>query len=273
MSTAAASSATHHQPSTSAAATGSSSSSSSSSSLSPRPPTSPPPTIASPSVAHAHAHAQIPSAAQQTSPPPPQLQSTLPSAETQRHVAEARRAVVATLENMMDSELQWRASTLHSNAAALSKQAQDVQRATEGLRRENVKLAREADAAARRLKELGNVQNWAEVLERDFLVLEETVRLANSDRSCSCSECGSYTGSESDGGDMDEDQRAMKLDKKERGKGVEGRKTLDVEMDIDTENHAPGTFSDASRSLTEADSSMGRGAKGSDTASMSTISR
>ncbi|KAF5682208.1 hypothetical protein FCIRC_5111 [Fusarium circinatum] len=238
MSTAAASSATHHQPSTSAAATGSSSSSSSS--LSPRPPTSPPPAIASPSVAHAHAHAQIPSEAQQTSPPPPpQLQPTLPSAETQRHVAEARRAVVATLENMMDSELQWRASTLHSNAAALSKQAQDVQRATEGLRRENVKLAREADAAARRIKELGNVQNWAEVLERDFLVLEETVRLANSDRSCSCSECGSYTGSESDGDDVDEDQRAMKLDEEERGKGVEGRKTFDVEMDIDTENHAP----------------------------------
>ncbi|KAF4449158.1 hypothetical protein F53441_7554 [Fusarium austroafricanum] len=254
-------------PSSSTAATGSSSSSSSS--LSPRPPTSPPPTIASPSVAHAHAHAQMPSAAQQTSPPPPPLQPTLPSAETQRHVAEARRAVVATLENMMDSELQWRASTLHSNATVLSKQAQDVQRATDGLRRENVKLAREADAAARKLKELGNVQNWAEVLERDFLVLEETVRLANSDRSCSCSDCGSYTGSEGD----DEGEQAMELDKEEGGKGVEGRKTLGVEMEIDTDHHAPGTFSDASRSLTEADSSVGRGAKGSDTASTSTMSR
>ncbi|KAM0556816.1 hypothetical protein ACHAPJ_005876 [Fusarium lateritium] len=261
MSTAAASSASHQQP---AAAEGSSSSSSSS--LSPRPPTSPPPTIASPSVAHAHAHAQIPSAAQQTSPPPPHLQPTLPSAETQRHVAEARRAVVATLENMMDSELQWRASTLHSNAAALGKQAQDVQRATDGLRRENVKLAREADAAARKLKELGNVQNWAEVLERDFLVLEETVRLANSDRSCSCSECGSYSGSES--------ESEMDLDGEDRGKGVEGRKTgLDVEMTIDTEHHPPGTFSDASRSLTDPESSVGRGAKESDTASMSTASR
>ncbi|KAF4343681.1 hypothetical protein FBEOM_2354 [Fusarium beomiforme] len=270
MSTAAASSATHQQPGNSAAATGSSSSSSSS--LSPHPPTSPPPTIASPSVAHAHAHAQIPSAAQQTSPPPPQLQPTLPSAETQRHVAEARRAVVATLENMMDSELQWRAATLHSNAAALSKQAQDVQRATEGLRRENIKLAREADVAARRLKELGNVQNWAEVLERDFLVLEETVRLANSDRSCSCSECGSYTGSESENDDEGEDHRAMELDKKMRNKGLEGRKTPNDEMEIDTESHPQGTFSDASRSLTEADSSVGRAARGSDTASMSTMS-
>ncbi|KAM0340717.1 hypothetical protein ACHAPU_010389 [Fusarium lateritium] len=262
MSTTASSSAPHQQPASTTAATGSLSSSPSS--LSPRPPTSPPPTIASPAVAHAHAHAQIPSATQQTSPPPPPLQPTLPSAETQHHVAEARRAVVATLENMMDSELQWRASTLHSNAAVLSKQAQDVQRATDGLRRENVKLAREADAAAKRLKELGNVQNWAEVLERDFLVLEETVRLANSDRSCSCSECGSYSGSGSEG--EDEDERDMDLDKDER------RKTLDVEMEIDTEHHAPGTFSDASRSLTEADSSVGRDAKGSDTASMSTMS-
>ncbi|CEI64295.1 hypothetical protein FVEN_g11082 [Fusarium venenatum] len=269
MSAAAASS---QQPASSAAATGSSSSSSSS--LSPCPPTSPPPTIASPSIAHAHAHAQIPSAAQQSSPPSSHLQPTLPSAETQRHVAEARRAVVATLENMMDSELQWRASTLHSNAAVLNKQAQDVQRATDGLRRENVKLAREADAAAHKLKEIGNVQNWAEVLERDFLVLEETIRLANDDRSCSCSDCGSYSGSGSESGGED-GKRAMDLDNDadERGKGIEVNKTLNTDMEIGTENHAPGAFSDASRSMTEAESSVGRGAKGSDTASMSTMSR
>ncbi|KAF4989972.1 hypothetical protein FDECE_14540 [Fusarium decemcellulare] len=268
------------QPASSAAGA---SSSSSSSSLSPRQPTSPPPSIASPSIAHAHAHAPMPSssasafasasasasAATQGSPPPPHLQPTLPSAETQRHVADARRAVVATLENMMDSELQWRASTLHSNAGALGKQAKDVQRATDGLRRENEKLAREADVAARKLKELGNVQNWAEVLERDFLVLEETVRLANSEGSCSCSECGSVTSSDDE----------MDVDESERGKGVDERneqaKTSmdDVDMVIDTEHHVPGTFSDASRSLTDPESSMGRGTKGSDTASMSTASR
>jgi FtsZ-binding cell division protein ZapB len=167
---------------------------------------------------------------------------------------------------MMDSELQWRASTLHSNASVLSKQAQDVQRATDGLRRENVKLAREADSAARRLKEIGNVQNWAEVLERDFLVLEETIRLANDDRSCSCSDCGSYSGSGSESGGEDEGERAMDLDDAdERGKSIEVNKTLGAEMEIDTENHAPGTFSDASRSMTEAESSVGR--------SMSTMSR
>lgn len=113
--------------------------------------------------------------------------------------------------NLLDSELQTRANILHANAAALDKQEEDVLRATDGLRREREKLAREADAATIKVKELGNVQNWAEVLERGFLVLEETVRLANrqdgdggdefssdsgstggggSDGSCSCSECG-----------------------------------------------------------------------------------
>ncbi|KAL2675103.1 hypothetical protein Neosp_011283 [[Neocosmospora] mangrovei] len=234
-----------------------------------RPPTSPPPSIASPSIAHAHAHAQIPgpssSSSAQRSPPPPHLQPTLPSPETQRHVTEARRAVVATLENMMDSELQWRASTLHSNAAALGKQAKDVRRAADGLRRENDRLAREADVAARRLKELGNVQNWAEVLERDFLVLEETVRLANGEGSCSCScsECGSV-GSES------EDE--MDVDGPKKGVDDHGKTNMEG-MEIDTKHGMPGTFSDASRSLTDPESSMDRGTKGSDTASMSTASR
>lgn len=120
------------------------------------------------------------------------------------------------MENMLDSELQWRASTLHANAAVLTKQANDVQRATDGLRREREKLEREADLAVKRFKEIGNVQNWAEVIERDFLVLEETVRLANggddddedrstSGGSCSCSECGNgdLSGDEADRMDLD----------------------------------------------------------------------
>lgn len=150
----------------------------------------------------------------------------------------------------MDSELGWRATAIHDNATVLDRQAKDVQRATDALRRENDKLAREADVAARKLKELGNVQNWAEVLEREFMVIEETVRLANggeSNCSCSCSDCGSVTGSED----------AMDVD------GGKGKDRTDGE----------GAWSDASRSLTERGSSTGRGAKGSDTASMSTMSR
>ncbi|KAH7155337.1 hypothetical protein B0J13DRAFT_618794 [Dactylonectria estremocensis] len=252
------------------------SSSSASRSLSPRQPTSPPPSIASPSTTPALAHAPPPMSPVPAPPPPfAALQPTLPSAETQRHVAEARAAVVATMENMMDSELQWRASTLHANATQLGRQAADVEKATDGLRREREKLGREADAAAKRLKELGNVQNWAEVLERDFLVLEETVRLANGEGSscCSCSDCGS--GSES-GSVMSDDDRRGNGDRMDVDADAAVSKKLhggsSKEMAIDTDAAVVGTWSEASRSLTEPASSTGtgRGAKGSDTASVST---
>jgi hypothetical protein len=163
--------------------------------------------------------------------------------------------------NMLDSELQSRAGILHQNAAALEKQERDVLRATEGLRRETVKLKAEADKAARKVKELGNVQNWAEVLERGFLVLEETVRLGNegddedgSEGSCSCSECGRGDSGEGSDGEDEGDGR-------DRGDGVDD---MGGRMDVDT-------MSDASRSLMELASSTGTGrAKGSETASIST---
>ncbi|RDA92969.1 hypothetical protein CP533_5519 [Ophiocordyceps camponoti-saundersi (nom. inval.)] len=85
----------------------------------------------------------------------PLLHPTLPSAETQRQVAEARAAVVASMSNLLDASLQGRASTLHAGAAALTRQEQEVARAEDGLRLERLRLAREADGAAKRLKELG----------------------------------------------------------------------------------------------------------------------
>ncbi|QUC16392.1 uncharacterized protein UV8b_00633 [Ustilaginoidea virens] len=161
------------------------------------------------------------SASASASAPAPPLHQTLPSPETQRHVAEARAAVVASIGNLVDSQLQSRAAILHENAAALAKQERDVLRASEALRREREKLAREADGAARRVKELGNVQNWAEVLERGFLVLEETVRLANANgcrAGSSCSECGASSASE----DQEQDY----------GKGM-----MDVDVDLANSLH------------------------------------
>ncbi|KAK5636574.1 hypothetical protein RRF57_012286 [Xylaria bambusicola] len=123
------------------------------------------------------------------------LNPELPSRDSQLHVAEARAALIASMSNMLDSELQSRAAVLHANAAVLTRQEQDVARATEALRKENDKLAKVAKDAGRKIKELGNVQNWAEVLERDFLVLEETMRLVRNggadseDGESNCSEC------------------------------------------------------------------------------------
>lgn len=104
---------------------------------------------------------------------------------------------MASIGNTLDHELQTRASLLHANQAAIEKQERDVERALADLRREDDKLLKVLDKGSRQVKELGDVQNWAERLERDFLVLEETMRLVHEGDSGSGSESGSWTGSES----------------------------------------------------------------------------
>lgn len=244
------------------------------------------------SSAHHVVHSQ-----QHHQPHPQQtIHATLPSAETQRDIASARNAVVASLGNMVDAELQSRATTLHENAAALDRQEKGVLAATTGLRREREKLAKEAGAAAKKLKELGNVQNWAEVLEGKFMVLEETVRLANGGReykegddrgssrsgsycSCSCSDCG-------DDDDNDHLDGAMHLDRGDaedggfkdgvNGHGDVAPKEQLVADIMEVQDGRPDvqeTWSNSSRSFNEPELSTGtRTAKGSDTASMSTTS-
>jgi GCN5-like protein 1 (GCN5L1)/PHD-finger len=79
----------------------------------------------------------------------------------------------------LDSTLKSRAANLHANNTVLEKQLTELQSGTKALAKETDKLKKIADDAAKKLKELGNVQNWAEVMEREMLILEETVRLAN----------------------------------------------------------------------------------------------
>ncbi|KAH8880046.1 hypothetical protein GQ53DRAFT_619354, partial [Thozetella sp. PMI_491] len=101
----------------------------------------------------------------------------LPSPSTQRQIAEARTALIASISNILDSDLQARAQQLHANNAAIERQERDVVKATEALRRENDKLQKLAADTVRDIKPVGHVQNYAELLEREFLVLEETMRL------------------------------------------------------------------------------------------------
>lgn len=78
---------------------------------------------------------------------------------------------------MLDRELSGRAAQLHANNAAIEKQERDVSRAVDALKRENDKLAKLASEHTRKVKEIGNVQYWAEMLEREFLIIEETLRM------------------------------------------------------------------------------------------------
>ncbi|KAK5656265.1 hypothetical protein OQA88_5028 [Cercophora sp. LCS_1] len=114
-----------------------------------------------------------------------------PQISNQRQIDEARNAVVASIGNMLDRELSGRAALLHANNTAIEKQERDVSKAVEGLKRENDRLAKLAGEHAKKVKEIGNVQNWAEMLEREFLIIEETLRLANGGGSDGGSECGS----------------------------------------------------------------------------------
>lgn len=124
---------------------------------------------------HGHNHPQ------QQQHHPPTIHPTLPSVSQADRVAEARTALVASMANMYDSAMSSRAAELHANAAALRKQERDLDGATRGLRAETDKLEKVLSEFDAQVKEFGDVQNWAEVLERDFLVLEDVVRQLNGD--------------------------------------------------------------------------------------------
>lgn len=72
------------------------------------------------------------------------------------------------------------------------------------MRKETDKLVKVVKQGSEKVREAGDVQNWAEVLERDFLVLEDTLRqvrrgsggCSDPDCSgCSCSSGSSWSGS------------------------------------------------------------------------------
>ena len=83
-----------------------------------------------------------------------------------------------------------------------------MQRATAGLARQNEQLGKVAESARDGLKEIGDVQNWAEVIERELLGLEDLVRVVEGD-------CG---GMDAEGEDMEE--RGEREGRREREDGV-----------------------------------------------------
>jgi len=145
------------------------------------------------------AGARAPNPPRQQSPPPQQQQSQsqpLPpqhqislqqqqqQQQQQQRTAEARNAFVGTLHSVgshADTAFQTRAQDIQANAAVLARQESGVQRETAALARQTAALSKVADDAAGKLKELGDVQNWAEMLQRDLLVLEETVRIVDEE--------------------------------------------------------------------------------------------
>jgi len=113
---------------------------------------------------------------------------------TTRAQAEARAAVTATLSTAgshHDSQFQHRASALHTNAAALARQESEVKALSAALAKESAKWQKELDKTTKGLNHFGDLQNWAEVVEREFLVLEETLRLAEGGQALESASGGS----------------------------------------------------------------------------------
>ena len=104
---------------------------------------------------------------------------------TPQQTAEARAAFLASLNSTgstVSAALQTRAQDIHNNAAVISAQEKQVKTATEALAKESQKYEKVTEDGAKKLKELGDVQNWAEMLERDLLVLEETMDIADEEK-------------------------------------------------------------------------------------------
>jgi uncharacterized protein GlcG (DUF336 family) len=111
------------------------------------------------------------------------MTSPTPSAEdSARRTAEARAAVTASLLSVgstLDAEMRTRTADLHSNSAAISKQEKELAKATASLARDTKEWEKLLQGGTKKVKEVGDIQNWAEMLERDLLVLEETARLVD----------------------------------------------------------------------------------------------
>ncbi|KAI6877925.1 hypothetical protein KC360_g8791 [Hortaea werneckii] len=98
----------------------------------------------------------------------------------QKAQTEARAAILATLSaagSHYSSLAQHSAQDLHANSHAIAVQEAALAQSTEELKKDGLKWAKEAEKATKGLNRFGDLQNWAEMLERDFVVLEETLRL------------------------------------------------------------------------------------------------
>ncbi|KAK7544111.1 uncharacterized protein J3D65DRAFT_608567 [Phyllosticta citribraziliensis] len=101
--------------------------------------------------------------------------------ENEQRIAEARAAVTASLSSVggsMDTKVRTRAADIHANAATIEKQEKELAKQTAALAKETAKWEKLAHQNVKKLNEMGDLQNWAEMIEHDLLVVEETLRLA-----------------------------------------------------------------------------------------------
>ena len=75
--------------------------------------------------------------------------------------------------------MQARAKDIHSSSAAIAKQEADIAKQIDLLAQQTAQYQQIAGDSRGKLKEIGDVQIWAEILEPNFMVLEETITIAD----------------------------------------------------------------------------------------------
>ncbi|OQE46775.1 hypothetical protein PENCOP_c001G00589 [Penicillium coprophilum] len=99
-----------------------------------------------------------------------------PTENTDQRQKEALAAFTATLHSVgtnLEAPLRDRAANIQSNATALERQEAELVETTQRLAQQNQQWVGLADETREGLKEIGDVQNWAEMIERDLLALED----------------------------------------------------------------------------------------------------
>ncbi|KAK9384055.1 uncharacterized protein V2V93DRAFT_319026 [Kockiozyma suomiensis] len=94
--------------------------------------------------------------------------------------AELRRQFYRDLQSLtqyVDRDLRQRITSVHANAKHISTQTKEIRVRTGALAQDTTKWEELADKATQALKEAGDVQNWAEILEVEISALEETMRI------------------------------------------------------------------------------------------------
>ncbi|KAJ5287303.1 hypothetical protein N7478_002989 [Penicillium angulare] len=116
-----------------------------------------------------HTHEEIPT------DPSPATAATTEEIETEQRQKEALAAFTATLHSVganLEAPLRERAAIINSNAGSLERQEAELAGQSSQLAKQNESWERMNDETREGLKEIGDVQNWAEMIERDLLVLE-----------------------------------------------------------------------------------------------------
>ncbi|EEH36281.1 hypothetical protein PAAG_00604 [Paracoccidioides lutzii Pb01] len=109
--------------------------------------------------------------------------TTAPTTHTQE-TAEAKIAFTASLTSVgtnLDADLRQRAQALHNNDGVIKKQEEKLRKTIQDLEKQSRELEKLADQGREGLKEVGDLQNWAELIEQDILIVEESLCLADEE--------------------------------------------------------------------------------------------